>query len=255
MVVPSTAPPKAYVQFRAAGAVGGTSPTGYADKCAHGGPICLDDGPPLLQLNGTARDAGAALGRAGVLTGRVTDSLGRGVGGLPVKAVANVQGAQMDRVSDAVTDSNGNYVFPRLNPFTYGMNFGDPQLLATPATPASDGYTAASTVVGLTAGQTATRNITLVGGGAITGRVVDQFGAPVAGVRVLWNRTLPLGGWPETTSAADGSFRLHLLSAGTAPLCVLGAITNCPDDFDQGVPTTVRQFESTSVRIVVRRSS
>lgn len=236
-----------HVQFLAAAAVGGTSATGYADRCHLGSSICVQSDPGNT-LTGRPTVLDQVLARAGVLRGRVTDALGRGVGGLPVTAnPRNGLPAGVDGPSGATTDLDGNYAINRLNPSTYDLTYGDttiedPAAVTSAATPNPDGYVTLASSVAVTSGRTTTANVTVVGGGAIRGTVVDARGVPVAGATVRQ----PNPRAASTTTAADGTLVLHRLVPGQVTVYV-----DTGSSSSEHQVATVRSFRTATVQLVL----
>lgn len=240
------------VQFLAAGAVGGTSATGYADRCVGSGSDCAVSGRDFTFAAGRTVGIDATLTRAAVIEGRLVDALGRGVGRAPVELYRHPNPDQADdgefpRYS-ATSDANGNFVFPGLAANTWGLCVSTPQAPLT-GTPNRDGYVSTCRAVPVTAGQVRAVSTVLTAGGGVSGAVVNQTGQPVVGATVSGSR-FPLN--PSTTTGSNGTFRLGHLVPGDETLCVSAPRSTLRCD----VPVTVVSFGTTQVgRIVLRRTS
>ena len=241
------------VQFVGAGVVGGTSATGYADRCSGGGFDCSVSGRDFTVVAGrTIRGIDATLTRAAVIRGRLTDSFGRSVAHMPVLLYRGPNPDQSDDGEFAryatTSDANGNYAFPGLAVNTWGLCFNTPQAPLA-GTPSRDGYASLCRAVAVTAGQVRSVSNVLTAGGGVTGTVVDQTGQPVAGAYVSGSR---FQFNPSTTTGPNGTFRLGRLLPGDEALCVSAPrfTTRCD------VPVTVASFATAQVgRIVLHRES
>ncbi|MHA3703403.1 carboxypeptidase-like regulatory domain-containing protein [Jatrophihabitans sp. YIM 134969] len=253
------------VRFDAAGATGGTSATGYADRCYRGAPWCeIDSGRGFTLVAGqTVTGVDVTLVRAGRVELRAVDDLHRGVGGMDVYLYPTSSDQSPDAfpipfaAAVGATDTNGNVVFARAAPWTsYAVCFGYGQARPVRATPNRDGYiggclSQGSDRVTVVTGRTVARSVTLTGGGAVTGRVVDRTGRPVAGASVKVGPYSFID-FPQTTTAADGTFRFGRLRPGADQLCVSadGFRDSCDTDPDSG-QIDVEEFRTVGVGRIV----
>ena len=104
----------------------------------------------------------------------------------------------------------------------------------------------AATPVALTNGQRFNADITLLRGGAIGGRVVDEGGDPMSGVQVQVLRSRIMRGRPQLTpsGAGDttddrGAFRVYGLVPGTY---YVAAILRAPEDMARGAMANVTVY-------------
>ncbi|HEX5082999.1 MAG TPA: carboxypeptidase-like regulatory domain-containing protein [Blastocatellia bacterium] len=111
--------------------------------------------------------------RYGAITGRVVDDAGRPIAGAPffvIKAgVKNNRGAQ-----NSAADDEGNFRVTGLAPGSYRISINVPGYVFARADSERDYYRPGDNVT-----------INLIKGGVITGRVTDQYGEPMVGVRVF----------------------------------------------------------------------
>lgn len=153
-----------------------------------------------LELRGGEEKSGIeiVLSPAAILKGRVLSPSGRPLPGAQVQTTFEDQGAGL---AVASTDSEGVYVLDTLPP-------GNRTLEAT-----HPDHGAARRQVELRPGENSL-DFSLEGGSEVTGRVVDDAGAPVAGAHVT---TIARGIFRslEDTSEADGSFRFTAVADGT----------------------------------------
>jgi protocatechuate 3,4-dioxygenase beta subunit len=161
-----------------------------------------------------------ALGRpadsfGGSLTGTVSDTAGRALGGTVVTAYANF-GYESDEEASTTTAANGSY---SLSGLFYGQYdslyvcFDGSSAMATPArATASTGYagTCSDNVT------TSTLSEALPVGGEVTGTVTDHAGTGLAGVQVQGEDD---SANPETTTSSSGSYALKGLDPGSEDVC------------------------------------
>jgi RNA polymerase sigma-70 factor (ECF subfamily) len=135
------------------------------------------------------------------------------------------------------TDANGNYVCD-------GVDDGAQELFADLAT--GEWGRATATVA---RGTTVQLDIPLTFAGAICGRVVDERGAPVAGieVRVAERET---GDFGKDVSAGDGSFCARVLTGGVYGVAVYAA-TRALDPLAPIAPVTLGPRETKHLTIAV----
>lgn len=159
----------------------------------------------------------AMLAVGGGISGKVTNSGGGGLEDVTVTAYVLEDGDWID-VSDAMTDSSGNYRVGGLPTGTYRLGFYDES-----GSYASEYYNNVATVeaaqgVSVTAGATTPgKNASLAPAGHITGRVTNPGGAGEEDVEV-YARQLIGGEWEsagETYTDPSGNYDLGGLGTGT----------------------------------------
>lgn len=254
------------IRFDTSKATGGTSPTGYTDRCYGGEDDCRYSGTGLQLVAGrTYRGIDVVAPRAAELRGRVVDTLGRGVGRIPVllfHGSGDNQGPDGNPpYTTAVTDVNGNYRIPHLAAGNAAICYDSVYNQAN-STPAPEGYSdrCDAAAVTLTAGAVTTRNATVQGRGAVRGTVVDQFGAPVPGATVVvTNPTDPYFVLPRSaTTRSTGVFLVHAVDAGgSLEYCVNAPRfeNTCVTDATPPV-VRVRPFQTSSIgTFVLHRTS
>ena len=192
-------------------------PTG-AVRVIAGAEDFQDPEPLRLELAAGERREGIRieLARGGALAGRVT-----GPDGQPI-ADATVQAAPGQRAMpghQARTDAEGRYRIGGLPPGLVQVRAEHPDFVG-PAREATIG-----------AGETRL-DLELRRGLEISGRVVDEAGAPVAGAEVMLTSDTWSGYRPPTRTGDDGAFRLRGVEPGTWRLMVT------KDDLAQLEPDT-----------------
>jgi len=150
------------------------------------------------------------LGRAGELRGRVVDEKGSPLRGASVSAHASREGPSLmydtEGSPDAQTSADGKFELRRLAAGAYTVR-------AT----AKDRETAVRQDVEVVPGKPGEElEITLGPGESLSGKVVDESGAPIAGARIQhWGV-----GNVQATSGPDGLFEMKGLTAGSLDLNV-----------------------------------
>ena len=161
---------------------------------------------------------------AGAISGRVTNSAGKGIPNVSVVAY----GTEWENNRRAVTGLDGAYTVTGLVSDTYSVCFSSAS--ATDASPTGyrdecydnqPPYYPYGTPVSVTPGQTSSGvDAALESAGAITGRVTDGNGMPVAYVEVsIWS--------DETDVMTDstGTYTVKGLATGSYPVCFDGTYT------------------------------
>ncbi|WP_395244399.1 carboxypeptidase regulatory-like domain-containing protein [Agromyces sp. MMS24-K17] len=182
------------------------------------GADLLEDATDITVQAGAAATIAPTLEVGATVSGTVTDAAGAPVAGGYVYAYLtnDLTGTR----GGASVASDGSYSIPGLPTGEYvlkaGKGWGATSELVDEYW--QDAYTLdAATRVDLTAGDTFTAAFELNDGGAVTGTVVDDDGAPVAGVDVTAEHAGSAEHWiaPVTaTTGADGSYRLGGLEPG-----------------------------------------
>jgi hypothetical protein len=175
-------------------------------------------GAPAVPLpNGMpARDTAPATGTS-VVRGRVVDA----ANGLPLrKAGVRIFGAQIREARSAITDAEGRYEFTDLPAGQFNVNVTKPGYVDLGYGQTTPGEMGKSLKVGDK--QVVEKiDFSLPRGAVIAGRVLDEFGEPVADVFVqpLRNQYTPTGARPvnagrSATTNDIGEFRLFGISPG-----------------------------------------
>lgn len=222
----------------------------------HAAPVVMALGLILCASGSYAQDDGAGPGRPGARTRRAqrVDPLTASIRGTVTAADsgAPVRGAEVRLSSDssysrlATTDGDGRFELRDLPA-------GEFKLTVSRA-----GFTSAQfgqrrpfeapTLIDLSEGESATANVILTRGGAIYGRVLDQFGEPVTGTRVQalrarmsqgQRRLQSLGAGDQTDDT--GAFRLYGLAPGdyyvTASAGAVDSVKRDPPIYYPGTPS------------------
>src|SRR5262245_11175620 len=173
--------------------------------------------PPPPPLPQAVRDAPLKPGTA-TIRGRVlADGTNAPVGRVEIRLTA----ADSPSTKSAVTDGNGRYELTNLPAGKFGLTASKPNYVSISygqTRPRGVGQT-----IELAEGQAlANVNFTLQRGGAISGRILDEFGDPVTDVQVMVMRSqfmngerrlAPSGGRPSQTNDL-GDFRIFGLAPG-----------------------------------------
>jgi hypothetical protein len=188
---------------------GSTSPNGDLDGCFEGS----DTGRVVVQAGQVTAHINQRLVPGGAITGTVTDTAGHPLGNVDVDVSASLP-------TGARTATDGTYRVNRLEPGGYTVCFGQSDTPITGGT-STTGYVGACDHADIpNAGDTAVVDIQLVAGGEISGRVTDADGNPISGVKIALmtaGSSLNVAGYGPT--AADGSYDIKSLEAGTYRLC------------------------------------
>jgi protocatechuate 3,4-dioxygenase beta subunit len=149
----------------------------------------------------------ATLAPGGTISGTVTDSSGKPLSGVCVSVGASAPDGQG---SSADTDATGAYTISSLTPGSYTVNFS--------GCSAGNYVSTRITGVQVMANATATQNASLAPAGTISGNVTDISGKPIAGACVSANPSVPGGQGGGANVAADGSYTIKGLAAGSYTL-------------------------------------
>lgn len=146
------------------------------------------------------------------LSGKVTDSQGNGLAGIPVQLGVSPSYFGWIRPSQVVTDADGSYTAT----FTGGSRMGLFSITAAvPGTAVSTSVAIEQVLVGEPANLTMTpADLFPMRGGTIliTGKVTDEFGHPNANVTVMLSATSGTFASPVVRTRADGSFRAYFMA-------------------------------------------
>jgi hypothetical protein len=185
---------------------GSTSPNGDLDGCI--------EGPVVVQAGQVTAHTNLRLVPGGAIIGTVTDTAGHPLGNVEVVVDAGLP-------MGTRTASDGTYRVNRLQfgP-SYSVCYAERDTPITGGT-STTGYVRACEYADIpSVGGTAVTDIQLVAGGEIGGRVTDADGNPISGVKIALmpaGSSLTSGGYGPT--AADGSYDIKSLAAGTYRLC------------------------------------
>jgi hypothetical protein len=209
--------------------------------------FCKDQHEPAAPTALTVGDADITDARwvvpelRGAITGHVRGPTGAPIADASVEATS--EGAEL--TATATTDRAGAFTI-------HGVTAGRAALAVT-----ADDLPALrpAPTVAVVDGQVATVELVLATGGAITGAVVDEAGAPIADAVVRAYEPHPRAG-PRTRTAADGTFTLRGLEPGDVRVVAaragvaLRAPGGGPDD-EPGVHATTVDGATATIRIVV----
>ena len=233
----------------------GPSPTGYLNGCYRQEPYS-DNGTGTsvaVTAGKMTNDINDYLSVAGAISGRITDPSGAGIGNVEVFVASPSWYA-----FSATSSADGSYTITGLRADSYQICFN-----ARHATtgPASTGYLSecydnqppwgGGTDIPVRLGHTTPGiNATLAAAGAVTGKVTDPAGNPVAGVSAFlrWS-----GDQYSSATNALGVYRIIGIDPGAYTLCVngwtevtsptapYGYTSNCGPDFAVAAGQTVTQ--------------
>jgi len=222
------------VCFDASWAVGGASTTGYVDQCYDGAAWDgePDDSPSATGVTVTAgatrTDVGASLATGALISGTVTDTDGRPIGGASVE----VSGTNGDE-SEATTAPDGAYAVTGLAAGTYDVCFDASSVTGGLST---TGYldqcyddvpwdagsfdNPPATDVAVTTGSTRSGvDASLSVGGAVSGTVTDGDGHPLVGVLVYVATSGGFSLGSTGITGSDGRYTVTGLATGTYDVC------------------------------------
>lgn len=169
---------------------------------------------PVLATAGKFTVANAVLSEGSSFTGTVTDKTGAPIPGVLVSAFTN---GPAGPYGYATTDEAGRWSMTGLRADSYVISFDTSSVAVGVPTGYVSAYYHDQKPVVLRAGRTVTADVRLAVGGAIRGTVTGPDGQPVAGVYVSAGGPTPFGG--GQTTAADGSYLLKGLAAGSWTVC------------------------------------
>src|SRR5499426_98175 len=179
--------------------------------------------------------------RTGVITGRVVTEDGSGLPGVtvtltPVAADRRaISGRPQNRT---LTDEDGNFKFTGLAPYVYSVSASSAKGYVPSPVPVSERQDGGYHRIG------ANVTITMIKGGAITGRVTNVLGEPVIGVQV--NAAIARGAEGSQDRGGSGNqrftddrgvYRLYGLSPGTYIVFTRKSFSPFPSPYDHDGPT------------------
>ena len=230
-----------FVCFSGSGSTGGSSSTGYLDQCYNGkawdgfsAPSSPTDTLVPVTTGSTSSGINGHLGAAGAISGTVTDTSSHPLANVAV-ALFDQSGQRLYGMG-ATTTANGTYKISGLATGTYYLCFDGSQAIGGTsavgypsecyASRSWDGFTPPAsppdTAVSVTAGSTSTLNVSLPGGGAISGTVTDTS-SPASPVTSVIIDVYDSSGEPVLNTfaqtAADGTYTLGGLVPGTYFVC------------------------------------
>jgi len=187
--------------------------TGFIRATSNPGVVFTVEGDTLQQASLTLVPAAP-----GSLSGKVTDSSSNVVAGATV-TFTSADG----QIYATTTDANGNYALSSVAPATYtGV-----------AVKAGFGSQTQTGLV-VASGAALTVNFTLQPGpGAVTGRVLDTSGNPIAGASVFFSNGSPAVVAATATTDATGTYTIAALTAGTY------SVTASATGFGSSAPVSV----------------
>ena len=197
--------------------------TGFIRATSNPGVVFTVEGDAIQQASLTLVPAAP-----GSLAGKVSDTSGNTVSGASVTFTSSD-----GQIYSITTDSNGNYSLANVQPGTYSgtaakTNFG----------------TQTQTNLVVASNTALTVNFVLQPGpGAVTGRVVDTSGNPIAGATVFFSNGSPAVVVTQATTDATGTYNIASLAAGTynvtASATGFGSSATIPVVVAGGATTTV----------------
>ena len=185
-------------------------------------------GPSSTQVNvssGSSATVTFVMAATSSITGRVVDTVGVGVAGVTVTLSGAGTGSTTSR-------SDGTYQF-------IGLTSTGPHSVTITVPGGFVASGATRRAVNLASGGSATAAFVLAEQGAITGRVIDDIGAGIAGVTV----TLSTNPTRTTTTGLDGRYRFGDLTVGQNIQVTVGS----PADFVEPTGRTSRLVQSVGV--------
>ena len=185
----------------------------YVSECFRNAPDEFG-ATPVLATAGKFTVANAVLSEGSSFTGTVTDKTGAPIPGVLVSAFTN---GPAGPYGYATTDEAGRWSMTGLRADSYVISFDTSSVAVGAPTGYVSAYYHDQKPVVLRAGRTVTADVRLAVGGAIRGTVTGPDGQPVAGVYVSAGGPTPFGG--GQTTAADGSYLLKGLAAGSWTVC------------------------------------
>ena len=186
----------------------------------------------LVTRVGPAIEAGAARSTGAAIRGRITTADGRPVS----RARVQIVGRGIPASRSVLTDRSGAYQFANLTAGEYLVSSAKPPFLATQYGQSHTFERGKTIAVGTDAVENI--DITLQQGGAIAGRVVDENGDPVSGLRVQLAEVLfaagrrqliGVPGFGAQTTDDRGRYRIFGVPAGEyAVAALISDVLNIP---------------------------
>jgi hypothetical protein len=200
---------------------------GYIEQTHNGvnAPLpAITTAPPLIITAGATTPINFSLIKGGLISGRLVDSAGVGVVGMPIRVINGTNPAAPVVVNDLTSGTDGAFTTVGLHAGTYFVrtntstaNLVDQIWEGKPWANASDlTVVAIGTPVPVTLGATTTlpRNIVMPPGGRVGGRVTDAAGAPLSGVTVTVSNAAGTS-LAASVTGADGAWGVRNLANGT----------------------------------------
>src|SRR5262245_33623490 len=179
--------------------------------------------------------------RTGVITGRVVTDDGSGLPGVTVTLTPvaadrrTISGRPQNRT---FTDEDGNFKYTGLAPLVYSVSASGVKGYVQSPVPVSEGQDNGYHRTG------ANVIITMIKGGAITGRVTNAMGEPLIGVQV--NAAMARGADGSADRGGSGNlrftddrgvYRIYGLSPGTYVVFTRNKYNYFPSPYDKDAPT------------------
>lgn len=193
--------------------------------------------PVVVTAGSTTGNVNATLVQGGSITGKVANSAGSGIAGVMIY-VSDAAGSSV--YGNATTQTDGSYTLPGLPTGSYKL-----QISGNGTGYVSQFYNnkpslLLADVIAVTAGSTTGNiNITLVQGGAISGRVTNLSGSGVAGVSVYASDAAGGSGSGSANTQSDGTFTIVGLSAGSYRLQYNGNSTGYVSQWYNNKPSSL----------------
>jgi len=211
----------------------GSSPTGYLPGCYRqqawawsnsGTPVTVTDGKITPDISDT-------LPRAGAISGRITDSAGRGIAGVDVSIVSPPPNDYYSY--GATTGADGSYLLKGLEAVDYQLCFDTFNASGASTT----GYVAEcydkqplyyrGTPIPVTLGSVHTGiDASLATGAAIVAHVTDDTGAPAANVRLELNPNVGYDSIGDQSTDQNGDLSATGIPAGNYGACFDGSFSS-----------------------------
>ena len=165
------------------------------------------------------RDTGVALATGtGVITGQIVLDDGR-----PLRQVTvNLSGGQLRGSRMTVTDDAGRFLFTDLPAGQFSLSASKPAHISLTYNPAAAGGRSEGPPLQLAAGQRIAISLRMARGAVISGRILDDYGRPLSGVRLQAMQYRMQGGQRTMVSSRGaqlptddrGMYRIYGLPAG-----------------------------------------
>jgi hypothetical protein len=179
--------------------------------------------------------------RTGIITGRVVTEDGSELPGVTVTltpVAADRRAISRGSQNQTSTDEDGNFKFTGLAPYVYSVSASSVKGYVSSPVPVSERQDSGYHRIG------ANVTITMIKGGAITGRVTNALGEPVIGVQVNAAMARGAEGNPDRggSSRSDftddrGVYRIYGLSPGTYVVFTRKSFHPFPSPYDKDGPT------------------